>query len=599
MLSHFLRVERKMLEQERTVQDLQGQHREISISEFFEKNRHLLGYDNKIKALLTIVREGVDNALDATEEYRILPDIYVKVEEVGRDKYKIVIKDNGPGIEKKQIPRIFGSLLYGSKFHRLKQSRGQQGIGVSGAVLYSQLTTGESTKIISSTGDGKTHKYELKIDVKKNQPKIVKEDVKDDGDKKWHGVQTTFIAEGVYREHKQSVLEYIKQVAISNPYANIVFDNPSGRIEFARGVEKLPDEPKEIKPHLYGIEVGILTRMLHETKARTLLTFLTSEFSRVGKLSAQEIIKKAGLTKENHQTGKEEPEYNISPKKVDHKMRVALIEAIREVKLNRPPTDCLSPLGSEAVEAGLSKELNPEFCASLTRPPEVYRGWPFQVEVGIAYGGSLTEASLMRFANRVPLLYQGGDCAITKAVSQIDWKRYGLGGNKMPEGPISIFVHFASVWVPFTSESKEAIANYPVIIKEIKLALQDCARKLSSYLSGVRKAAAIKEKKMIFERYAPETAAAIEELTGAKKEKVREMIMKLVEEKWGEIVGQDQEPEEDAPPTEPRHEENGDGAPSEETKEPGEEPPEERPGEEPSDVEAKEEERPEKKEEGV
>ncbi len=478
-----------------TAESLAGQHKQISISEFFEKNRHLLGYDNKIKALLTIVREGVDNALDATEESRILPDIYVKVEEVKKEKYKVVIKDNGPGIVRKQIPKIFGSLLYGSKFHRLRQSRGQQGIGISGAVLYAQLTSGESTKIISSTGDGKTHKYELKIDVKANQPKIVKEKITDDGDQKWHGVQITFIAEGIYREHKQSVLEYIKEVAISNPYSNIVFDSPNGRIEFARGVDRLPDEPKEIKPHLYGIEVGILTRMLHETKARTLQSFLTTEFSRVGRLSAMEIIKKAGIVRVHPDTKKETPDPNVSPKKVDHQMRVSLVDAIKEVKLSRPPTDCLSPLGSDAVEAGLTKELNPEFTATLTRPPEVYRGWPFQIEVGIAYGGSVTGAQLMRFANRVPLLYQSGDCAITKAASQVDWKRYGMPGDKLPDAPIIIFVHMASVWVPFTSESKEAIANYPVIVKEIKLALQDCARKLSVYLSGVRKAAMISEKK--------------------------------------------------------------------------------------------------------
>ncbi len=544
-----------MTGERRTAESMADQHREISISEFFEKNRHLLGYDNKIKALLTIVREGVDNALDATEEARILPDIYIKVEEIKKEKYKVVIKDNGPGIVKKQIPRIFGSLLYGSKFHRLKQSRGQQGIGVSGAVLYAQLTTGESTKIISSTGNGKTHKYELKIDVKVNQPKVVREKVTEDHDNKWHGVQITFIAEGLYREHKQSVMQYIKEVAISNPYANIVFDTPNGRVEFARGVEKLPAEPREIKPHLYGIEVGILTRMLHETKARTLQTFLTSEFTRVGRLSAMDIIKNAGITRENLQTGKEEPDFNISPKKVKHNMRVALVDAIKEVKLTRPPTDCLSPLGADAVQVGLKKELNPEFAATLTRPPEVYRGWPFEVEVGIAYGGSITDPTLMRFANRVPLLYQSGDCAITKAVGQVDWKRYGLAGDKMPDGPVVVFVHFASVWVPFTSESKEAIANYPVIIKEIKLALQDCARKLASYLSGMRRAQAIKEKKEIFERYAGETAAALEELTGEKRKPIEEMIIKLVEEKWGEIVkaingGEPETPEEESPPPE-------------------------------------------------
>jgi DNA topoisomerase-6 subunit B len=513
---------------ERDAHEMAKEQREISISQFFEKNRHLLGYDNKIKALLTIVREGVDNALDAAEEAGIMPDIYVKVEEVEKEKYKIVIKDNGPGIVKKQIANIFGKLLYGSKFHRLHQSRGQQGIGISGGVLYSQLTTGKPTKIITSIGDGKDHKYTLKIDVKHNDPKIIDSEIIDSKEK-WHGVQITFVSEGIYREHKQSVMEYMKEVAISNPHANIVFDSPTGRIEFARGVDKLPVRPKEIKPHLYGVEVGIMERMRSETKARTALTFLTSEFTRVGKLSAEEICKKAEI------------DSNISPRKLTHDDVVRMANAIKEVKLSRPPTDCLSPLGGSAVEEGLKKELNPEFVTSLSRPPSVYRGWPFQVEVGIAYGGSITESNLMRFANRVPLLYQSGDCAISKAASQVDWKRYGLPGDKIPDGPIVIFVHFASVWVPFTSESKEAIANYPVIIKEIKLALQDCARKLGLYLSGVRRAERMAEKKQIFEKYAEDSARALSELTGEAEEKIKKTILSIVEKRWGEIVAQENE----------------------------------------------------------
>ena len=316
-----------MIKMEKDAHEMSKEQKAISISEFFEKNRHLLGYDNKIKALLTIVREGVDNALDATEEAGVLPDIYVKVEEMEKEKYKIVIKDNGPGIVKKQIPNIFGKLLYGSKFHRLKQSRGQQGIGISGGVLYSQLTTGKPTKIISSTGDGKDHKYTLKIDVKHNEPKIVDSEITDSKEK-WHGVQITFISEGVYREHKQSVMEYMKEVAISNPHANIVFDSPTGRVEFARGVGKLPTRPKEIKPHLYGIEVGIMERMRSDTSARTIQTFLTSEFTRVGKLSAEEICKKA------------EVDSKTSPRKLSHEEVVRIINAIKETKLSRPPTDC-------------------------------------------------------------------------------------------------------------------------------------------------------------------------------------------------------------------------------------------------------------------
>lgn len=522
---------------EKDAHKMAKEHKEISISQFFEKNRHLLGYDNKIKALLTIVKEGVDNALDATEESRILPEIYVKIDELEKEKFKIIIKDNGPGIVKKQVPKIFGKLLYGSKFHRLKQSRGQQGIGISGCALYAQLTTGEPTEIITSIGDGKTHRYVLKIDVKVNEPKIISSNIiqnSDDG--AWHGVQVTFVVEGIYREHKQSVLEYLKEVAISNPYAQMVFDSPNGRVEFARGVEQLPPEPKEIKPHLYGIEVGILSRMLHETKARTIQTFLTSEFSRVGRYTATQIIKGAKIFKVD-ENGKltEQPDTQRSPKKINDEEIRNLIKAIKEAKLTRPPTDCLSPLGGEFVESGLSKELNPEFVAAISRSPEVYRGWPFQIEVGIAYGGSITEPNIMRFANRVPLLYQSGDCAITKAVNSIDWRRYGLEASKTLDAPVALFVHMASVWVPFTSESKESIANYPVIVKEIKLALQDCARKLSLYLSGVRKAEWAAERKRTFEKYIGETALALEELTKIPRRSIEENLIKIIGKAQPEI----------------------------------------------------------------
>jgi DNA topoisomerase-6 subunit B len=509
-------------EKVKTAKMLARDQRAISVSEFFEKNRHLLGYDNKIKALLMIVKEGADNALDATEEARILPDIYIKIEELEKEKYKIVIKDNGPGIVRRQIPKIFGILLYGSKFHRLKQNRGQQGLGISCGVLYSQLTTGQPIEVISSTGDGKMHRYKLKIDVKKNEPKILEEDIVKG--KEWHGVQISFICEGLYREHKQSVLEYVKQTAISNPYANIIFDSPTGRFEFKRGVEVLPRESKEIKPHLYGVEVGILSRMLHDTKARTLSGFLTSEFTRVGKLSAKQIIEKAGIL-----NNKGEPDVMISPRKVTEDQIVSIVKAIKETKLTRPPTDCLSPLGRELIEKGLKKELNPEFVAAICRPPAVYRGWPFEIEVGIAYGGSITEPKFMRFANRVPLLYQAGDCAITKSIMGMDWRRYGINAEKLPTDPVVIFVHMCSVWVPFTSESKEAIASYPIIIKEIKLALQECARKLSVYLSGVRRAQYQAERRSIFERYAHETAVALNELTGEPAERIEAEIKKIAE----------------------------------------------------------------------
>lgn len=505
----------------KSAKDLAKEQREISISEFFEKNRHLLGYDNKIKALLIIVKEGVDNALDACEEARILPEIYVKLEEAGKEKYKVVIRDNGPGILKEQIPKIFGTLLYGSKFHRLRQSRGAQGLGISCAVMYSQLTTGEPVEVLSSTGDGKTHRYKMKIDVKKNEAVILESE--DLVGAKWHGVQITFICEGIYREHKQSVLEYVKETAIANPFANVVFESPTGRLEYKRSSTELPAEPKQIQPHIKGVEIGILTRMLQATTARSLESFLVSEFTRIGKTSAEEICKAAGI------------DPKLSPKRVEDKDVVKIVEAVKIVKLPNPPTDILSPLGQKLIEDGMKKELNPDFVAAISRPPAVYRGFPFIIEAGIAYGGSIAEPHTMRFANRVPLLYQQGDCAITKSACTVDWKRYGIDADKLPVGPVVLFVHICSVWVPFTSESKEAVASYPIILKEVKLALQEAARKLSLYISGIMRAKYQAERLKTFEKYAEETAKAVEELTGEPAKKIKELIQKVVAEKAGEI----------------------------------------------------------------
>jgi len=522
----------------KSAEQMASDQKEVAISEFFEKNRHLLGYDSKIKALMIIVKEAVDNSLDACEEARILPEIHVKIEELEDGKCRITERDNGPGIVKKHIPKIFGTLLYGSKFHRFRQSRGQQGLGISMAVLYSQLTSGQATEIVSSTGDGMSHKYALKIDVKKNEPVIVSEESMNG--EKWHGVQVTFVCEGIYREHKQGVLEYIKETAICNPFATITYEAPTGRHEFRRSVEKLPAEPKEIKPHLHGTEIGILARMLKDTTARSLSGFFVSEFSRVGGLTAKQICDKAGM------------DPKISPRKVDDTQTVALIKAVKEVKLTRPPTDCLSPLGNNLIKEGLVKELNPEFVATISRSPTAYRGWPFLVEAGIAYGGGIEAPSVMRFANRVPLLYQQGDCAIMKSAQSVDWKRYKIESDKLPTGPIVLFTHIASVWVPFTSESKEAVASYPIILKEVKLAMQEVARKLSIYLSGMRRAKWQAERKSIFERYAEETAIAISELTGEKREKILEAVKRVVKERMTEAVfEEDENGKESEPSSEP------------------------------------------------
>jgi len=512
----------------KTAEDMAKEDREISVSEFFEKNRHLLGYDNPTRALLTVVKELVDNSLDAAEESRVLPRIWIEVKPNGPDRFRVMVKDNGPGMVDKQIPLNFGKLLYGSKFFRLRQSRGQQGIGGSGAILYGQLTTGKPTTIISSTGKGKTSYYELMVDVKKNEPEIVNHQLISDG-KVWHGLKIEMDIVGRYIESKRSIPEYIKQVAIGNPFADIMFEGPSGKIKFPRGANSLPPIPKEIKPHPYGIELGILRRMLKATKSRTVASFLTNDFSRVGMGTANGICKLAAI------------DPKISPQRLEVSDVEKLFKAMQKAKLVRPPTNCLSPLEEDLLIKGLKKEVNAEFFAAVTRPPEVYRGNPFQVECAIAFGGELPEegtVNILRLSNRVPLMYQEGDCAITKAIAGTDWRRYGLSqsGRSIPTGPSVILVHFASVWVPFISESKQAIASYPIIIKEIKLALQELGRKLQRHVSGKRKIEMQKRRREIFDRYLPEVANAVAKLTNKKPEPILEKLKKIIKKNTEAVV---------------------------------------------------------------
>ena len=510
----------------KTAEDFAKQQKEISISEFFEKNKHLLGFDNPTKALLMAVKEAVDNSLDACEEAEILPDITVKMKSIKEDVYRVSIQDNGPGIVKEQVPRIFGKLLYGSKFHRLRQSRGQQGIGISAVVMYSQLTTGSPTRVMSKVDEKKkTQMFELIIDTRKNEPEILKQEEKDDGIP-GTGIRVEMDIVGRYRK-SQGVDDYLKQTSISNPFAKISYSAPDGsRITFPRSVNELPPAPKEMKMHPYGVEFGILQRFLLQTSSRSLQSFLVNEFSSVGQQTAKEMCTTAKLSPDT------------KPSELSREDIEKLLGAMQKTKVQRPPLDCLSPIGEKELEKSLKKEYpEAEFITTLTRSPEVYRGNPFQIEIGIIYGGPNlkqdNQIDVIRLANRVPLLYQAGACATIEAVKEIDWKRYGMqqSGSNLPTGPMILVVHMCSAWVPFISESKEAIAPYPDIVKEMKLAIQDAGRNLSRYLSGKRRAGDARRRIQIFERYSGEVASSIGLLTKKPEKDIEKKLKSMISQR--------------------------------------------------------------------
>lgn len=482
-------------------EELAEQQRSISVAEFFERNKHLLGFDSPTRGIITTIKEAVDNALDACEEARVLPDIYIGIRKQSSDTIRIIVEDNGPGIVPRQIPYVFGKLLYGSRFHQIKQSRGQQGIGISAAVLYAQLTSGLPTIIISRTGpDSPAHRFEVQIDIETNEPAVVtRQEVDWD---RTHGTRIQIEFRSNLSARKR-LIEYLKYTSVVNPHARIRLETDDETVLFDRVSDEIIACPKAIRPHPHGFEIGQLRRMLGPDSG-TLEAFLTGSFSRVGKKTAREICGKAGLS----------PARDAGSLSLAEQKR--LIEAMQDTRIPPPPvTQCLSPIGEDLITRSLEKEFQMDFIRARTRPGSVFSGHPFIVEAAIGYGGKLPpdgNAQIMRFANRVPLMYQQGACAITQAIAGMNWKNYNVAQTGLPAGPLLILVHLASTSVPFTSESKDAIASIPDIEREIVLALQDLGRDLKLFLSRRDKNRIQEDRARAVCAILPELAAKVAEI---------------------------------------------------------------------------------------
>jgi DNA topoisomerase-6 subunit B len=448
------------------------------------------------------VKEAVDNALDACEEALVLPDILVQVKRVTEEVFRVTVEDNGPGIVPAQVPFVFGKLLYGSRFHQIKQSRGQQGIGISAAVLYAQLTTGVPSLVISRTDAQKpATRFELAIKIETNEPEVVSQkEVEWD---RTHGTRVEIELRATLAAKKRLV-DYLKYTSVVNPHARIRAEIDGEVYTFDRVSHDPIPVPCPIQPHPHGIELGLLKRMAADS-ALPLDRFLVESFSRVGKKAADEILKKAGISGSK------------KAKSLSADEQKALLSAMQSVAIPAPPTSqCLSPIGEELIRKSLDKEFQLDFVKARTRPPSVYSGHPFAVEAAIGYGGRLSPAEkavILRFANRVPLMYQQGACAITQAIAGVNWRNYGISQDGLPVGPALILVHVAATNVPFTSESKDAIAAIPEIEKEIDLALKDLGRELKTFLSRRDKHRLQEDRARALCAIIPEIAAKVAEVT--------------------------------------------------------------------------------------
>ena len=494
--------------------------KQVAISEFFEKNKHFLGFDTLNRALITAVKEAVDNALDACEEARILPDIVVKITKLDnkKDILQLEVEDNGPGIPRASIEKVFGQLLFGSRFHAIRQSRGQQGIGITGVVMYSQLTTGDPTHVESKIAKEATAvSVDIGLDTRKNKAIKSNQDRIDWGEKA-HGLKVKTKMKAKYQRGRQSVWQYLRMTSIVNPHADILFIDPDGeKHHWQRVTERLPGRVEAIKPHPNGIELGQLQRLCSESSESRMTTFLRRTFSGVSGRAAKELCEVSEL------------EEKLKPKSLNPQQVRALLEAFqgerllkgKPVKLLNPPTSCLSPIEELLIKKGLSKTIDSKFVTTMTRVPSVTQGNPFQVEVGLIFGDGMAAdkpVEILRFANRVPLMYQQGGCLLTKAIESVDWRQYGLdqaGGRGVPKGPAAILVHLASTNVQFTSEAKEALSDNETVMEEARKAMLEMGRGLRKHLEKQKKMGKTKEKFELINDIIPaiaEKSAALLEL---------------------------------------------------------------------------------------
>ncbi|WP_432644369.1 DNA topoisomerase VI subunit B [Methanobrevibacter sp.] len=523
--------------------DWRNDFKNLTPSEFFRKNKQMLGFTGKIRSLTIVFHELITNSFDAAEEAGILPEIDIELKRVDKEHYIFRLKDNGPGIPEDYVMRVYCSMFAGSKFRNI-QSRGQQGLGCSGCVLLSQMTTGKPARVISCyKEDGKIKgvKMKFQMDVQNNRGILME---REDYPAESTGVCIELqFKEVSYSLAEQGAFEYIRRTMIGNPHAKITFRDPSGhKYIFKRAANIVPILPKEVLPHPKGVSADDLMTMARNTDSRRYKSMLTSSLSRMSNKRVDEISEITGI------------DMNKRPKDLTFPEAEAIVHCFKKMKFMAPPTDGLIPIGSEQIEKGMKQILKPEFVATITRKPVTYQGGvSFIIEAGLAYGGDAgrvvkeqRKSEIMRFANRVPLTFDAGSCAITEALKSIDWKRYGL--KDLDNTPLTLFVNIISTQVPYLSTGKQSVSPEPEIVHEIRQASMKLARKLQKHLRA-KKAAKEKEKRSkVFEEYVPviiEEAAKLGE-TGIPEynEVLAKVTKRALAELLGEKVEEDEEEEE-------------------------------------------------------
>jgi DNA topoisomerase-6 subunit B len=493
----------------------QVEYQSISPSDFFYRNREIAGFSNPSRAIYAAVRELLENSLDACEAQRVPPEIYIRISEVaasdsGSSIYTLRIEDNGTGVPSEHVPHCFGQVFYGSKY-TLKQARGTFGLGGTITILYGQITTHKPVRIITSTG-GDIHNYEMMIDIEHNQPVILKyTTIKNT--KKWRGTAVEHQLEGDYSRSMYRLYEYLRQTAMVNPYADITFVDPRGRLYFfERATEKMPSLPQSVNPHPHGIDVETFRRLVTITETKSMKTFMMKHFEGIGSTTAERFLEGADINPK------------ARPRTLGPEDIVRLVRTAREFDgFIRPDPSCLSPIGEDLLETGIRKELNlteDDFLKIIQRKPSTYLGFPFIVEAAIAHGRSIKQQTrggitIYRFANRIPLLFDESSGVVWKVINKvINWSTYKVSADT----PLVIVVHVCSTKIPYKTVGKEYMADQPEVEREIENAIRNAARSLRLYIAKRIRIAREKRRLNVFEMYLPKIAEFSAKLSDKEEE---------------------------------------------------------------------------------
>ena len=516
-----------------------------STAEYFSKNLQQVGFSSPTKAVLTTLKEAVDNSLDACEEAGIAPNLKIQIEKKGRgasrntDLISITVGDNGPGLDIKDIPKVFGEYLASSKFGRGRCSRGQQGIGISAATTWAQLTNAAGAQVISKTkGMKKAVSLTVDMDIKNNKGLV--KDKKTVDYENPHGVTVKFLIDGrVQLNGEGGLITYLEGTALVNPHLTLEYKLlDQERKAIPRVSSVVPTIPPSIPPHPHTMKLGEFLQHAGFFGAITLRKFFRTGFSRVTNKVISDMTK-VGL---NSSLLKK-----LLTRLTDKEYR-NIFQIIQKIPMKNPTTQSVLIVGEDGLAESIHRLGKVDFFSVITRSPRICDYKSVVVEVALArfknrVKDEESSIQLLRFANRVPLQFDKASCAITKAVESVNWRAYGISQPKksLPIGPYIFAVAVTSPFIKFKNASKETIDASEELVEEIRLALMRAGQKLKRHIRKEMNAEDLLRKKEYIEKFAPILIRKLKDITKASRKEVEQ-----AEKGLREILSKDEEAAEKA-----------------------------------------------------